>query len=113
VQVEQVTTIVSIGSANSISAKPDWHASLEWARAWQQAWDPQTYADFLAAQVLRYAIQARDRRGVALTLGELRRAGTLPSGWSTYSGLLGFVPRQLAERTALALSERTARRTPP
>jgi hypothetical protein len=113
VQVEQATAIVAIGSADSISAKPDWNASLEWAKAWRGVWHPQTYADFLAAQVLRYAIQARDRHGVALTMQELRRAGTLPSGWSTYSGLLGFVPRQLAERTALALSERSGRRAAP
>jgi hypothetical protein len=111
-QVEQATAIVSIGSVHSISAKPDWNASLEWARTWKGVWHPQTYADFLAAQVLRYAIQARDRRGVALTMQELRRAGTLPSGWSAYSGLLGFVPRQFAERAALAISGRTARATP-
>ena len=108
-QVGQATAIVSIGSANSISAKPDWNASLEWARTWKGVWHPQTYADFLAAQVLRYAIQARDRRGINLTMRELRRAGTVPSGWSAYSGLLGLVPRQLAERAALAISGRTAR----
>jgi hypothetical protein len=107
VQVEQTAAIVSIGSAHSISARPDWNASLEWARSWRGAWDPKTYADFLSAQVLRYAIQARDRRGIALTLQEIRRAGTLPSGWSAYSGLLGIVPRTFAERAALALSGRS------
>jgi hypothetical protein len=111
VQAEQALAVVTIGSAQSISATPDWQASLEWAAEWRAHWHPQTYADFLAAQVLRYAIQARDARGIALTTKELRSVGVRPSGWSAYSGLLGFVPRQMAERGALALSGRAVRST--
>jgi len=103
-QVEQALAVLSIGSAHSISARPDWNASLEWAQGWKDVWHRKTYADFLAAQVLRYAIQARDRRGISLVLREIRRTGTAPSGWSAYSGLLGIVPRRFAERAALAIS---------
>ncbi len=101
VQVDAPTAIVSVGSTGSISAKPDWRASLEWAMSWRDSWDSRTYVDFLSAQVLRYALQARDHAGVMATLHEIRRAAAVPSGWSLYSGLLGVVPRKLAERVAL------------
>ena len=109
VQLGQAAAIVSIGSAQSISAEPDWAASLDWAKGWRGAWDVQTYVDFLAAQVLRYAIQARDLRGIALTLREIRRARRWPNRRSAYSGMLGVVPRKLAERVSLAIAGRSGR----
>ena len=109
VQVQEAGAIVTVGSAQSISATPDWRASLEWAQSWRGGWHPKTYVDFLTAQVLRYALQARDRRGIALTLREIRRTPAFPSFWCAYSGLLGVVPRKLAERVAFALAAKPSK----
>lgn len=104
VQVEQATAVISVGSADSISASPDWEASLQWAASWRADWHRQTYADFLAAQVLRYALQARDGKGVSRVLKELASTRTPPNFWSSMSGLVGLVPRGLAERIAFRLA---------
>lgn len=57
-QVPEPVVRVFLGSALSISAGTDWQESLRWAdRQLRQV--PDVYADFLAAQSLRYALGAR------------------------------------------------------
>lgn len=103
VQLPEATAVYTVGSQNSISASPDWAASLAWVGRHREHWDPHAYSDFLAAQVLRYAFQARDRSGVASVLREIRSAPVAPSATSVMSGLVGAVPRKFAERAAMAL----------
>ena len=100
-QVEQALAICTVGSPMSVSARPDWRSSLGWVQSWRNEWDPQSYADFLAAQALRYAIQAREAAGVRDVVEEIVANRTVPSWGSIASGLLGLAPRAWAERTAL------------
>ncbi len=100
-QAEQATVIYTIGSPKSVSARPDWRSSLGWVRSWRNEWHRQAYADFLAAQALRYAIQSREATGILDVLEEIVGSRTMPSLGSIASGLLGLAPRAWAERTAL------------
>jgi glycosyltransferase involved in cell wall biosynthesis len=104
VQVEPATAFYTVGSPQSISASPDWKASLDWADSWRGEWAQKTYADFMSAQVLRYALQARDGQGTAHVIRRLSSAGTVPSFACVMSGLLGLVPRGWAERAAFAIA---------
>jgi glycosyltransferase involved in cell wall biosynthesis len=104
-QLEQATTVFTVGSARSMSASGNWSASLAWARDSRASWDGQTYVDFLASQTLRYAVQARSLLGVALTVVEIVRRGRLPRFCSLASALLGVAPRRYLERV---LNTRTA-----
>ena len=110
VQVEQATAIYTVGSPKSISATPDWRSSLSWAKSWRNEWDGQAYADFLAAQVLRYALQSCAAAGVRDVVKEIVVGGITPSAGSIASGLLGLVPRDLAERVAFRVGDQAARR---
>jgi hypothetical protein len=101
IQVEDATAIYTVGSPKSISARPDWRSSLTWVQSWRNQWDRQAYADFLAAQALRYAIQSREATGVRDVVEEILGSRTVPSLGSIASGLIGLAPRTWAERTAL------------
>ena len=80
------------GSPNSISATSGWRESLEWYETASRSWDRRTSADFLSAQVLRYALQARSAEGVRDVMRSIvaTRAIPSPSCWLVgWSGLLG------------------------
>lgn len=74
-QLPEVLVEISVGASSSMTERSDWRASLEWAQSMRQSWDDDTYSDFLAGQVLRYAIQTRDLRAIRQVLSEIRRAG--------------------------------------
>jgi glycosyltransferase involved in cell wall biosynthesis len=91
----EVLATIHIGSLGSISASADWQASLEWAREdARDLLDPRAYADFIAGQVLRYALTARSLRGTASALGELVRNRTIPTPKSLLVGVSGLMPRR-------------------
>ena len=91
----------TVGSTGSLSASSDWQSSLEWARSHKSSWKTKTYADFLAAQPLRYAMQMRSALGVIKVLGELIRTRRMPSLSCLVIGLAGIVPRHLFEKIML------------
>lgn len=96
---------IQLGSAGSISASPNWAASLDWVRnVGIGAWDRRTVADFIAAQPLRYALQARSIAGVMRCLGLLARNRRLPSLGPAVFAMSGVLPRRVAERAALKRS---------
>ncbi|SCF40791.1 Glycosyltransferase like family 2 [Micromonospora purpureochromogenes] len=99
-QVEQATAIYTVGSPGSISARADWRTSWEWARRWEGVWAPQTFSDFVAAQTLRYALQARDWEGVREMARAIRRSAP-PSAPNAALAAIGIVPRAALERVAM------------
>lgn len=84
-QVADPLALVRYGSQGSISRSVDWSASLEWATASRAAFsDDATHADFLAGQVVRYALASGAYRpGLRLLWGSVRR------GCSSRALLLG------------------------
>jgi len=100
-----LTGIVSwFGSAGSMSAGADWASSLEWARRWKGRWSNAAYVDFLTAQTLRYAVQARSKKGLLEVARELTDARRMPSASAMALGLSGVIPRGRLEAGAAALS---------
>ncbi|TCB90106.1 glycosyltransferase family 2 protein [Micromonospora zingiberis] len=100
VQIEEATAIYTVGSPGSISAGADWRTSWDWARRWEGVWAPETFSDFIAAQTLRYALQARDREGVREMVRAIRR-NSPPSARNAALAALGLVPRSALERVAM------------
>ncbi|WP_433531746.1 glycosyltransferase family 2 protein [Micromonospora sp. CA-263727] len=100
VQIEQATALYTVGSPGSISAGVDWRTSWEWAQRWEGVWAPKTFADFVAAQTLRYAVQARDREGIREMVRAIRR-NSPPSVRNAVLAALGLVPRATLERVAM------------
>ncbi|WP_200115616.1 glycosyltransferase family 2 protein [Leucobacter chromiisoli] len=92
-QLPQASAIVWTGSEGSISSAPDWRASLAWAESRRGAWAPEVLVDFLAGQVLRYALQARSPSGVLRSLAAMARARRFPSIQCLTLGFVGIVPR--------------------
>ncbi|MFG2056726.1 glycosyltransferase [Micromonospora sp. NPDC048930] len=103
VQIEEATAVYTVGSPGSISAGADWRTSWEWARRWEGVWAPETFSDFIAAQTLRYALQARDREGVREMVRAIRR-NSPPSARNAVLAALGLVPRATLERVAMRRS---------
>lgn len=100
VQIEEATAVYTVGSPGSISARADWRTSWHWAQRWEGVWARETFADFVAAQTLRYAIQARDWTGVREMLRAIRRNSS-PSARNIALASLGLVPRATLERLAV------------
>nr|WP_313777350.1 glycosyltransferase [Mycobacterium sp.] len=101
VQIPEPVVRIQLGSASSLSAGTDWHASLNWAnRALRD--DPAVYADFVVAQALRYALTARSWPGVRTVLAALRDANHLPSLGPVIIGVAGLLPRRVLERATVA-----------
>jgi glycosyltransferase involved in cell wall biosynthesis len=96
-QPEAALVRIQTGSTQSISASPDWRSSLAWAR---KTFDesPAVFADFVAAQPLRYALQAREWTGVKAAWSALRQARKLPSWQPLVVGIAGILPRRTIER---------------
>jgi glycosyltransferase involved in cell wall biosynthesis len=100
VQIRDATTIYTIGSPGSVSARADWRTSWEWVKRWEGVWDNKTFSDFVAAQTLRYALQERDWRGAHVLLKAIRR-NSRPSLSNAALAALGMVPRTSLERLAI------------
>jgi hypothetical protein len=96
---------IQMGSVGSISATSDWRTSLEWGRSWRREASRAVYADFVAGQPLRYAMQARSSAGVRACVRELSSAGAWPSLGTLALGLGGALPRGVALR-AVTLAAR-------
>lgn len=86
--------VIWMNTAGSISASKDWQCSLEWVDGWRDELSPKVFVDFIAAQPLRYALQAKSRSGVAECLQRIRNASALPSAGPVLIGLAGLVPRE-------------------
>ncbi|WP_435527148.1 glycosyltransferase family 2 protein [Microbacterium aurantiacum] len=98
-QLDQVLVDITVGSPGSISAKPDWHSSLIWAKsALRPAVDAETYTDFLFAQPLRYALAARSGQGVRDVMAEALSTRRFPSAGPLAIALAGIMPRRGIER---------------
>jgi glycosyltransferase involved in cell wall biosynthesis len=106
IQIAEPLCIVTVGSPGSLSAQSDWRGSLNWARLRLRT-DRRVYADFIAGQVLRYALQARSARGVAAAAVELCRSRP-PTGRALGLGLTGVFRRRQAERLMALLSHEAA-----
>ncbi|MFF0719328.1 glycosyltransferase [Micromonospora sp. NPDC003816] len=106
VQIEEATAVYTVGSPGSISAGADWRTSWAWAQRWEGVWAPATFADFVTAQTLRYALQARDREGVREMVRAIRR-NSVPSASNAVLAALGLVPRSALERVAMRKSRTT------
>lgn len=103
VQLAEPLCIVTVGSESSISASSDWRASLKWSQELRQNAGESAYVDFIAGQVLRYALQDRSLRGVSAAVRSI--IGTrLPSLQATALGLTGLMPRSGAERVMKLMS---------
>lgn len=101
VQTPEPIVRVNLGSVSSISATTDWRASLDWAnRALRD--DPAVYADFVAAQPLRYALAARSWTGVRAVLAALLGARQPPAIGPVVIGVAGLMPRRAIERATVA-----------
>lgn len=98
VQIPDPSAVVWTGSDQSISSLPDWQSSLQWAETRRGLWEPAVLADFLAGQVLRYALQARSARGVVASTSAIARTRRFPSLSTLVLGLSGIVPRTLINR---------------
>lgn len=95
---EDLATI-HVGSPGSISAKPDWRSSLQWAsHGARPHLSREAYADFVAAQVLRYALNARSLSGTAQALAELWRNRRAPSRQALAVGFAGLLPRRSLQK---------------
>lgn len=97
-QVEPVLCRVQMGSSQSISASSSWRHSLEWANSELRQEGDRVFADFLTAQPLRYAINARSIRGIVTVLRALVKARTLPTAGPAVIALGGFLPRRALTR---------------
>lgn len=104
----EVTTLYAIGSPGSISARPDWRSSLQWAAARREGWARQTYVDFVAGQTLRYAVQARSVAGVRAALAAIGSARTLPTAGPAVLAAASVVPRPLVERALVRRGRKQA-----
>ncbi len=100
-QVEQVVARIQTGSSRSISASADWRSSKAWADDTLSN-DP-SYTDFLVAQTLRYALNARSAAGVRAVLSEVASRRVVPGLGPVIVGLAGAIPRRELERLMTGL----------
>lgn len=100
-QPMDVVSVQTLGSTSSISASNDWASSLNWARRWRGNWSGQTYADFIAGQTLRYALQARSARGLKLCVWELLCTRRIPNLNPLMIGAAGLLSRTSMQRLML------------
>lgn len=94
----EALSVIRVGSEASISAGSDWEASLHWAGRTLSRHDAGVYVDFLAAQTLRYALQARSAAGVKNVLAAVYRARRIPSPGPLLIGSVGVLGRRGVER---------------
>jgi glycosyltransferase involved in cell wall biosynthesis len=94
-QTPEVVARIQTGSTRSISASADWHASLSWAT--ETLHEPHVHVDFVAAQTLRYALNAGSPRGVGAVLRAIAVRRRLPSLGPLVVGMAGLLPRHRLE----------------
>lgn len=109
IQLEEVTAEIAVGSAGSISASSRWKESLDWATSLEGTWSRKVSVDFVAAQTLRYALQARSARGLRECLLYCRGRRTLPSLSNIAIGVSGIIPRSMLERAFFSIRSREAK----
>ena len=96
-QLPETLATVYVGSASSISATADWESSLDWAREALAAEDKRVRIDFLFAQTLRYALQARSKKGVVSVLREAAALQAIPAAGPLVTSLSGAMSRPQLE----------------
>lgn len=101
-QIAVPISIQAVGSPASISASSDWRSSISWCRRWRSTWKKRTYVDFIVAQPMRYALQARSTRGVTHCLREIASAARLPTIGPLLIGGAGILPRKKMETLMLS-----------
>lgn len=91
-------TLVTIftGSRGSISAWSGWEDSLQWAE--RTLGNERDRCDFLAAQTLRYALNARTLKGVLAVTRAIGRTHKVPNIGPLACGLVGVIPRRQIEQ---------------
>ncbi|MCU1453605.1 MAG: glycosyltransferase [Acidimicrobiales bacterium] len=89
---------VRVNRDGSISASPDWQASLAWYDAESSDWSVRARSDFLVGQVLRYSLQARSIKGIGAVLRRVVRLRP-PTLNALILGCAGAAPRGLMVRT--------------
>ncbi len=101
-QIDDTCVTYNVGSAGSISASSDWKSSLDWAvtvlGGSRVTFSQFTVVEFLAAQTLRYALQARSARGTIQVLAAMARTRQFPSIRSLLVGISGVVGRRNLEK---------------
>lgn len=102
IQAPDPVVRIHLGSAASISATTDWSASLKWANRVLRR-DPKIYADFVAAQPLRYALAARSATGVRTVLAALRTSRRAPAVGPLVIGIAGLLPRRAINRATVSI----------
>lgn len=95
VQLDSVVAEIQTGSAGSVSASADWESSKQWAD--DTLTDRGVYVDFLAAQTLRYALNARSSNGVKAIGSAILEARKVPSFGPLVIGAAGLLPRRRLE----------------
>jgi Glycosyl transferase family 2 len=108
--LEQDLAVIWLNSPSSISASSDWAASLQWGLAASSGWDRQTLADFLAAQSLRYACQARSVPGIVRSIQAIVNTRRLPHWGSLLMAFGGVLPRRRVANALMALSRIATRK---
>lgn len=96
-QLPETLATVYVGSASSVSATADWESSLAWAREALVAEDKSVRIDFLFAQTLRYALQARSKKGVVSVLREAAALQAIPAAGPLVTSLSGAMSRPQLE----------------
>ncbi|MGP6176018.1 glycosyltransferase family 2 protein [Microbacterium sp. A196] len=89
----EVLVSIVVGSAGSISSGSNWRASISWAEQVLEPRDGRVFVDFVAAQTLRYALQARSWDGVRTCLRAITRARKVPSLGPVVIGAAGLLSR--------------------
>lgn len=101
VQTEDEVLVYGVGTVGSVSASHHWGSSLAWVDSWRSHWHRRTYVDFVAAQPLRYAVQARSLVGVLTCLARIAGSGQVPGAGPVALAVAGLVPRSVFNRLRL------------
>lgn len=109
--VPEALVLKTMGTVGSISATANWQDSLTWYDRSSVSWSRRARADFLVAQVLRYAAQARSWSGVRAVFSRLRTNRRPPSVPSLLLGLTGLVPRTQAQALFSLIARHPLRRS--
>lgn len=104
VQSGEALSLVETGTTSSMSATNRWERSLEWWNQSRSRMSEQAAADFLFAQVLRYALSERSSTGVRAVLATARDLPGRPSGSALTLAVSGVVPRRYFEKAMLLVA---------
>ena len=99
-QLPDVLVDVSMGTGRSLSAGIDCKSSLDWLIQHGEFLGDRAYADFLAGQVLRYALSGSSSRRTFEVFSEMSGNWRLVSARALALGASGLLGRQVFERLA-------------